>query len=542
MKLDTRFKLFRKDYNSIRDDNKTIDQIWNKNDISLKNKIEICINNNYLDKLKEVSLEETEQLLEEISSYNQEDLVAYYPILSVLYAKKDYSLIPKFNANITQYEDVSIENYKPCLLFAFNYFLYQDQDINLVCGKYLIYSLRDQNQNLFVDAIENDINIRETFFKVIEKDSIINEFVHTIDTTPRLLDFFCKDHPEWFLDRVYNIKNYNKLGTSNMIGRNIAMFFKDDLKPLVAYYTPGPGHKEDISSLLDSLFNLEEEENEYIAHMIIYNSKNDHYIEFLLKNQLQRPGFIKKLVELEKKYLNDKKDNFMAFYYRYANSPLIDELLSFDLDKLSDSEKEELIVKINILAKKPRLKAADNVEILNANKISDLEKKGYEVSAETAMPVFRGNPQSSDRACVFDYQFEVIKIDSNATIYSVHTFSNGNHLKMLQDANKDNPEFIENAGEFEILKRMTHAGYIVILTEGSNCIVTMPEIEKITLEQIQEFKKLISEKGNDKAEYTYGFMLESGAIDEFAGSKNNLLEVLDNISIQKSEQQEPTMK
>ena len=28
----------------------------------------------------------------------------------------------------------------------------------------------------------------------------------------------------------------------------------------------------------------------------------------------------------EKKYLSNKNDNFMAFYYRYANSPLIDEL------------------------------------------------------------------------------------------------------------------------------------------------------------------------------------------------------------------------
>ena len=52
MKLATRFKLLRKDYYSIRDDNKTIDQIWNKHDISLEDRIVICINNKYYYNLK----------------------------------------------------------------------------------------------------------------------------------------------------------------------------------------------------------------------------------------------------------------------------------------------------------------------------------------------------------------------------------------------------------------------------------------------------------------------------------------------------------
>ena len=62
MKLDTRFKLFRKDYNSIRDDNKTIDQIWNKKNIPLEDRIVICINNKYYDNLKEITTEELNDL------------------------------------------------------------------------------------------------------------------------------------------------------------------------------------------------------------------------------------------------------------------------------------------------------------------------------------------------------------------------------------------------------------------------------------------------------------------------------------------------
>ena len=537
MKLDTRFKLFRKDYNSIRDDNKTIDQIWNKNDISLKNKIEICINNNYLDKLKEVSLEETEHLLEPITSSKRKDLSAYYLILNILYVKKDYSLIPKFYEYIIKDEDVSLQNYKPSLLFAFNYFLYQSQNPIMISGRSLIHVLINQDYNLFIETIENDSEIRETFFQILEKTDYATNFAEIVDKNPQMLDFFCKEHPDWFLDRVYNIKKYDKL--KDMVKRNIAMFFKDDLKPLIAYYTVSPG--EDISPLLDNLFILDKEENEYITKKIVLYKLNKKHIEFLLKNQLQQPGFIKRLVELEKKYLSNKNDNFMAFYYRYANSPLIDELLKFDLNQLSDSDKEELIVKINTLAKKPRLKAVDTIEVLNANKISDLEKKGYEVTNQTATNNFDGNPQSSDRACVFEHQFEAIRIDSNGTISNVYTTSNGNHFSMLRDLNKDKPELIENAGEFEIIRRMTQASYIVILSEGSKCVIFMPEIEKIALEQIQAFIKLISEKGNDKATYNYGFMLESGAIDEFEGTKKDLLEVLDNISIQKSEQQEVTI-
>ncbi len=557
MKFRTRIQLLQKKYRLIREDNEAIDQIWNKKEIPLEGKIDICINNNYLDKLKEVSQEEIEALLEKVSSSrDNRDLNAYYQILNILYVKNDYSLIPKFNQSIRLLNNVTNQNYKPSLLFSLNYFQYMYNDEELHTNSMYLYGLSlvkkmiINAQSSFIEAVENDINIRENFFKVIENREAVESIAAYINDNQILLDFFCKEHPEWFLHRVYNIKNYDAITNYNMmINRNIIMCFNYDLKPLVAYYYSSVDYskqEEDVSTLLDSLFDLDAEENKYITNKMLTAAINNRYVELLLKNRLQKPDFIKKLIELEKKYLRVKdkyRDNFMPFYLRYSNSPLIDELLAIDLDKFSNSEKEELITKLNVLAKKPRLKVLDNVDTLISNRVSDLEKKGYEVSENTAASSFKGNPQSSSEKYVFVYPFEAIKVDSTGYITGEHSFVNCNHVPMLKLLNKNNIELAKGADEWTIIRRMISGGDIVVLTEGSNCLIFMPKIENMTLEQIQAFKDFISEKGNAEAKYNYGFVLKNGTVDEVDDiSKNDILEILENIYIQKSEQQSTTMK
>ena len=142
MKFRTRIQLLQKKYRLIREDNEAIDQIWNKKEIPLEGKIDICINNNYLDKLKEVSQEEIEALLEKVSSScDNRDLNAYYQILSILYVKNDYSLIPKFNQSIRILNNVTNQNYKPSLLFSLNYFQYMYNDEELHTNSMYLYGL-----------------------------------------------------------------------------------------------------------------------------------------------------------------------------------------------------------------------------------------------------------------------------------------------------------------------------------------------------------------------------------------------------------------
>lgn len=526
MKLDTRFKLLRKDYARIRDDNKTIDQIWSKNDISLEDRIAICINNKYYDNLKKITTEELNDLLVKCKNDNFNN---FWDIICIMYAKNDYSLIPNLeNDDMERYLVVNEEMFIPSLAFIFMWAKYSN--INYDKSISSIDKVLEKKPKSFINAIENDDIVKEGFLSYIKENPNSYYLSYIISSNPLLEEYFCKDHPELYFDIVYNIKNSQNISEwrNYYLKANLLKYLKGENRFLMIYYTSSLDNiegNEEILSVFQSLFNLDEDEALYVKSIF-----NSIYKEYLLRTNEKEPGFIRKVIDLEKK-CNIR--NIIQLVYRYKNSPFIEELLAFDTETLTQEEYSAFINKLNELLSKPRLKELNSVDMLTNKSIKELEKGGYEISKESVNNDYIRNPWAHEDVNIFGFFKTIIKIYPDGNIQEKSSPS-APHLYLLNKVNQDEPELNESQAEGTIMFAMALKGRCTILTEGNSLSIIMPNQDVLTLEQIDTIKRLLESIKIPNIIITYGFVITDSTIEEYATDKvETVLEVLETIYNQK---------
>ena len=163
MKLDTRFKLLKKDYRNIRDDNKTLDQIWNKKGIPLEDRISICVDNEYYDNFKKITSEELNDLLVKCKNNNFNN---FWHIICIMYAIKDYTLIPSLESDdMEKYLVLNEKMFIPSVAFIFMWAKHasniNDKNINNIKCINSINKIIEYRSESFIDAIKNEDIIKQ---------------------------------------------------------------------------------------------------------------------------------------------------------------------------------------------------------------------------------------------------------------------------------------------------------------------------------------------------------------------------------------------
>ena len=92
MKFRTRIQLLQKKYRLIRDNEETINEIWKDEGIPLTSRMEICINNGFYSNLKSFTEDQVKMEIQRLY-INRPRLDYFIFIISIMYAKKDYSLL-----------------------------------------------------------------------------------------------------------------------------------------------------------------------------------------------------------------------------------------------------------------------------------------------------------------------------------------------------------------------------------------------------------------------------------------------------------------
>lgn len=531
MKLDTRFKLLKKDYRNIRDDNKTLDQIWNKKEIPLEDRISICVDNEYYDNLKKITSEELNDLLVKCKndSFNN-----FWNIICIMYVKNDYSLIPNLeNDDMEKYLVVNEKMLIPSMAFIFmwakNVNNINNRNKNNIECTNSINRILERRAESFINAVENESIIREGFLSYIKE---INSYYLSciISRNPHLEEYFCKKHPELYFDIVYNIQNINNLKKHLMfyLKANLLKYLKGENRFLMIYYTPAydiGDENANIVPVFQSLFNIDEEEALYVKNLY-----SIQYKEFLLRTNEKEPGFIRKVIDLEEKC---KTKNIIRLVYRYKNSPFIEELFDFDPKTLTQEEYSAFIKKIKELISKPRLNVLNSVDTLANKSIKELEKGGYEISKESVNSNYIGAPTGTENEKIFDDVYAIIKIYPNGKLEK-ESGPNNYHLSMIETVNSDEPELNVSHAVGSIMFAMALKGHCVILTEGNALNLVMPNQDVLTLEQIDTIKRLLESIKIPNIIITYGFVITNNSIEEYSTDNvETILEVLETIYNQK---------
>ena len=531
MKLDTRFKLLKKDYRNIRDDNKTLDQIWNKKGIPLEDRISICVDNEYYDNLKKITSEELNDLLVKCKNNNFNN---FWHIICIMYAKNDYSLIPNLeNDDIKEYLVVNEKMLIPSMAFIFMWAknvnnINNRNENNIECTD-SINRILERKAESFINAVENEGIIREGFLSYIRENSSFY-LSCIISRNHQLEEYFCKDHPELYFDIVYNVKNNNNLlnNLSFYLKANLLKYLKGENRFLMIYYTPAydvGDENANIVSVFQSLFNLDYEEALYVKSLY-----SIQYKEYLLRTNEKEPGFIRKVIDLEEKC---KTKNIIRLVYRYKNSPFIEELFDFDPKTLTQEEYSAFIKKIKELISKPRLNVLNSVDTLANKSIKELEKGGYKISEDSVNSTHIGAPTGTENEKIFGEVYAIIKIYPNGNIKDEYS-SNDYHLKMLETVNSDEPELNVSHAEGTIMFAMALKGRCAILTEGNALNLVMPNQDVLTLEQIDTIKRLLESIKIPNIIITYGFVITNNSIEEYSTDNvETILEVLETIYNQK---------
>ena len=542
MNIRTRFQIFTKNFNSIKATQATINEIWENEKIKLIDKIDICIRNGLYNKLQDVPDDQLKTILQQYTympSYNH-----YVRIVSIMYGKKDYSFLPAmidFAIRSHQKDIFMFVNTAfalaplPSIAFVFQVAKYQNTNqlkYNMNCLQ-AIKNILEFKPELFIAVIKDNHEIKEDFIRLIKNDRLSTNLCQVIANNPILENFFCEEHPELFMDIIYDINKTSKAKISELYSLSepkIVRHLKGENRFSAAYYFDRDFDKEEehqqyIASL-QSLFKLEVDEAEYIARRDI-----DYFFkEFLLRTQEKKPGYIKRVIELEKKY---QITNITPFLLRYNDSTLVEELMAIDITTLTREEQQELINKLHNLLAKPRLNALDNIETLRIKTIQELEKDGY----STTRGIKKGisNPKALGKADnAFGVYQKVIKVYPDGHIRFEEGQTEYGHLSMLKSVNDDEPELNESGVEGKIMYAMALKGYCIFINEANVVRLVMPNIDDLTIEQIKTIKGIIQDIKISEPEFNYGFVIEDGVIDEIDGvSKEVILEVLDTIYNQK---------
>ena len=541
MNFRTRIHLLRRHYSKIRDNEETINEIWKDERIPLTSRMEICINNGFYNNLKSFTNDQVRVEIQRLY-INRPRLDNYIFIISIMYAKKDYSLLPLMIESATKsFQDI-FDLYertraydivpKPSIALALKAAKLYNEDSKKYYTKYksLMEKVLKSAPESFINAIKEDNNIKEDFIYYIKNDRDVQSWIpRIIANNPTLEYFFCEEHPELFLNIIYDINKTSKIQSTikalNLSYPQIIKHLKGENRFSVAYYVELATnditeHKVYIEAL-QSLFNLEEAEAEYIARIDI-----KHYIkEVLLRKQEKNPGYIKRIIELERKFAIS---NATPLLLKYDNSPLIDELMDLDITTLTEEEHRLLINKLNNLVSKPRLKALDGVETLRTKTVKDLEKDGYLLNGGRQTII--ANPRSDNNENAFESYQEVIKIYPDGHKREESNNKDGGHLDMLQAVNSDDPEISKLDSDGEIMFAMALKGYSLFINEGNSIKLIMPDIDTLTIEQIITIKKVLDSINILEPCFHYGFVIEQGIIEEIDDvNKEILLEVLETI-------------
>jgi len=541
MKLDTRFKLLKKDYRNIRDDNKTLDQIWNKKGIPLEDRISICVDNEYYDNLKKITSEELNGLLVKCKndSFNN-----FWHIICIMYVKNDYSLIPSLeNDDIKEYLVVNEKMLIPSMAFIFmwakNVNNINDRNENNIECTNSINRILERKAESFINAVENEGIIREGFLSYIRENSSFY-LSCIISRNHQLEEYFCKDHPELYFDIVYNVKNNNNNLLKNLsfyLKANLLKYLKGENRFLMIYYTPAydvGDENANIVSVFQSLFNLDYEEALYVKSLY-----SIQYKEYLLRTNEIEPGFIRKIINLEEKC---KTKKMIRLVYRYKGTDFIKELMDFDVTTLTNEEYSIFVKKINELISKPRLSDLNSVDMLNNKSIKELEKGGYEISKESANSEKIYAPTGSEGKKIFGDIYTIIKIYPNGKIKDENS-PNDHHLSMIEKVNSDEPELNVSHAVGSIMFAMALKGHCVILTEGNALNLVMPNQDELTLEQIDTIKRLLESIKIPNIIITYGFVITNNSIEEYSTDNvETVLDVLEAIYNQKKNNTDMSQK
>ena len=517
MKFRTRIRLLRRRYSKIRDDEETINEIWKDEGIPLTSRMEICINNGFYNNLKSFTDDQVRVEIQRLY-INRPRLDNYIFIISIMYAKKDYSLLPLMIESAKKSSQDIFDLYertraydivpKPSIALALKAAkLYNEDSKKYYTNyKFLMEKALKSAPESFINAIKEDNDIKEDFIYYIKNDSDVQSWIPRIIANNHTLEnFFCEEHPELFLNIIYDINKTSKIQNTikalNLSYPQIIKHLKGENRFSVAY--------------------LEEAEAEYIARIDI-----KHYIkEVLLRKQEKNPGYIKRIIELERKFAIS---NATPLLLKYDNSPLIDELMDLDITTLTEEEHRLLINKLNNLVSKPRLKALDGAETLRTKTVKDLEKDGYLLNGGRQTII--ANPISNNNENAFESYQEVIKIYPDGHKREKSNNKDGGHLSMLQAVNSDDPEISKLGSDGEIMFAMALKGYSLFINEGNSIKLIMPNIDILTKEQIITIKKVLDSINILEPCFHYGFVIEQGIIEEIDDvNKEILLEVLETI-------------
>lgn len=541
MKFRTRIQLMQKKYRLIRDNEETINELWKNKRIPLNSRMEMCINNGFYSNLKSFTEDQVKMEIQRLY-INRPRLDYFIFIISIMYAKKDYSLLPMmiesaaktFQDIFDLYERNNVYNLatKASIALALEAAKLYNEDSKKYYTKYKFFmekTLKSAPEN-FINAIKEDNDIKESFVYCVKNDKYIQSSIpKVIANNPILENFFCEEHPELFLNIIYDIKKTSKIQSSttafDLSYTQIFKHLKGENRFSAAYFIERSTediteHKQYIE-VLQSLFKLEEAEAEYIARIDI-----KHYIkEVLLRKQEKNPGYIKRIMELERKFAIS---NVTPLLLKYDNSPLIDELMDLDITTLTEEEHRLLINKLNNLVSKPRLKALDGAETLRTKTVKDLEKDGYLLNGGRKTVI--ANPRSNNNENAFESYQEVIKIYPDGHKREESNNKDGGHLGMLQAVNSDDPEISKLGSDGEIMFAMALKGYSLFINEGNSIKLIMPDIDTLTIEQIITIKEVLDSINILEPCFHYGFVIEQGIIEEIDDvNKEILLEVLETI-------------
>ena len=526
MKLKTRILLLNKDYRHIEnEDKKTLDKIWQMEKIPLVYRIDICIRNNYLEKLKEVTSEQLKELLQKVSPAILDEIIL------IMHEKKDYTLIPEITSKIEkENQQIEIEEKlkrkiskktEADLLFLMKCTINiekedkesKDQSSSFPRSApywYTLYEIIKKSPDEFISLLSSSEEIKKNFLLSIESnESYIKDSFLLMNKYPPIEDYFCKKHPELFFNKIFRLENKSQLREWNILCYdNLFKYLKEKDKPLIAYYSVMDSNR--FKKVLQESFTLEEEDLNYLIGQYCYSNNPKEELEYLLKQFQNNKEYIRTIAKLQTKF---KINNIIPLVIKYSDTTIIKQLIELDEKSISKEKIEMISNKLKQLLKSQKIKGLDNLEKIIDNDINQLAKQGYVITpGATQRPkTVDGRYERSDK-WAFKEEKLAIKIDEEGKIKKETGSLHDDHSKLFYRLCEETPQLYDTY-PVKTCTKMTLYGYIILYVETTDCLVYLPSESKLTREQLISLITLIREEANEKSTYHYGIIYDENNIE-----------------------------